>query len=303
MTQDFYSNGKLLLSGEYAILDGAIGLGLPTKYGQHLSVSENESGILHWTSLDHEDNVWFKANYSLSPLNVIETNNVEISNRLVQILSETKHLNPAFLSEEKGFRVKAKLTFPRDWGLGSSSTLLNNIASWGDVSPYSLLNATFGGSGYDIACANHKLPVVYKVGKSLPIIVKEVVFKPSFTDKLYFVYLNRKQNSRDAIKTYSSLDFDKEELIHKISEITEKLVTSNTLKELERLLLAHELLISKTIGIAPIKERLFPDFKGTIKSLGAWGGDFILATGNEKTPYYFKEKGFDTVVPYSEMIL
>jgi hypothetical protein len=41
---------------------------------------------------------------------------------------------------------------------------------------------------------------------------------------------------------------------------------------------------------------------GAIKSLGAWGGDFILASGNQKTPNYFHEKGFKTVISYSEMI-
>jgi len=30
----FYSNGKLLITGEYLVLDGAKALALPTKYGQ-----------------------------------------------------------------------------------------------------------------------------------------------------------------------------------------------------------------------------------------------------------------------------
>ena len=49
-------------------------------------------------------------------------------------------------------------------------------------------------------------------------------------------------------------------------------------------------------------EKQFPDFQGAIKSLGAWGGDFIMATGNEQTPYYFKNKGFDVVLNYEEII-
>jgi len=52
-----------------------------------------------------------------------------------------------------------------------------------------------------------------------------------------------------------------------------------------------------------VKERLFPDYFGTLKSLGAWGGDFILATGTKETPRYFKNKGFETILTYSEMIL
>jgi hypothetical protein len=38
MQKTFYSNGKLLITGEYLILDGAKGLALPTKMGQNLSV-------------------------------------------------------------------------------------------------------------------------------------------------------------------------------------------------------------------------------------------------------------------------
>jgi hypothetical protein len=37
--------------------------------------------------------------------------------------------------------------------------------------------------------------------------------------------------------------------------------------------------------------------------LGAWGGDFVLATGGEKEKQYFIQKGFTTVLSYAEMIL
>ena len=38
MEKTFYSNGKLLITGEYLVLDGAKALALPTKYGQYLTV-------------------------------------------------------------------------------------------------------------------------------------------------------------------------------------------------------------------------------------------------------------------------
>lgn len=34
----FKSNGKLLLTGEYLVLDGAVALALPTKMGQIMTV-------------------------------------------------------------------------------------------------------------------------------------------------------------------------------------------------------------------------------------------------------------------------
>ena len=53
----------------------------------------------------------------------------------------------------------------------------------------------------------------------------------------------------------------------------------------------------------PIKKDLFPDFNGGIKSLGAWGGDFFLATGDRSEMKYFHDKGFTTIIPYRQMCL
>ena len=38
-TQTFYGHGKLLLTGEYAVLDGAKALSIPTRFGQSLEVT------------------------------------------------------------------------------------------------------------------------------------------------------------------------------------------------------------------------------------------------------------------------
>ena len=66
---------------------------------------------------------------------------------------------------------------------------------------------------------------------------------------------------------------------------------------------AHEILISNLIEQETIKSKLFNDFNGEIKSLGAWGGDFVLATSKTNPTAYFKTKGFDTVISYKEMVL
>ena len=65
----------------------------------------------------------------------------------------------------------------------------------------------------------------------------------------------------------------------------------------------HEKIVSNIIQQKPIKEVLFKNYHGGIKSLGAWGGDFILATGNEEDHKYFKNKGFNTIIPFGKMIL
>ena len=75
------------------------------------------------------------------------------------------------------------------------------------------------------------------------------------------------------------------------------------LSEFEKLIQEHEKIISSIIELPTVKERLFPDYFGTLKSLGAWGGDFILATGDKNTPHYFKAKGYTTILRYSDMVL
>jgi hypothetical protein len=52
-----------------------------------------------------------------------------------------------------------------------------------------------------------------------------------------------------------------------------------------------------------VKEVLFSDFPGSIKSLGAWGGDFILVTKAGDTVKYFERMGYTTIIPWKEMCL
>ena len=65
----------------------------------------------------------------------------------------------------------------------------------------------------------------------------------------------------------------------------------------------HEDLIAKALGVPTVKQSLFPDYKGAIKSLGAWGGDFVLAASDQEGPNYFKNLGYENVIPFEKMIL
>jgi mevalonate kinase len=196
----FYSNGKLLITGEYVVLDGTLSLAIPTQFGQSLEVEPFNEPKLIWKSLDNNNYVWFEDEFLLQNgmLKQPQHDN-EISNRLFQILSAAKQFNPEFLKENIGFKVESKLTFPRDWGLGSSSTLINNIANWAKIDAYNLLKLTFGGSGYDIACAQHDSAITYQIlnkdSKTLNQVeddkptVYQVNFNQEFKDCLYFVHL------------------------------------------------------------------------------------------------------------------
>ncbi|NAY92123.1 GHMP kinase [Muricauda sp. JGD-17] len=302
MQREFYSNGKLLLSGEYAILDGALGLAVPTKYGQSLKVTSMASGLLEWTSLDEKNTAWFQGRFDLKSLSVISSSDKAVSAALTKLLLEAKSQNPSFLYSSKGVRIETKIDFPREWGLGSSSTLINNIALWAQVDAYQLLWNAFGGSGYDIACAQNDGPITYQLENSTPI-VKKVSFSPLFKDGLYFVYLNKKQSSKEAIANYRKKQFDTAQLVYNISLITKKMISAQSLEEFETLMMEHENVLSRVLGIPTVKSLLFPDFPGAIKSLGAWGGDFVLATANENPLRYFSKRGFNTAIPFSKLIL
>jgi len=125
MTKEFYSNGKLLLSGEYAILDGAEGWAMPTKFGQYMTVDAAKTKTLSWRSIDADGTVWFTGSYSLKDFKEVSSSNEEVSKNLIKILVEVRRLNPSFLVQSQGCEVQTTLTFPRAWGLGTSSTLIN----------------------------------------------------------------------------------------------------------------------------------------------------------------------------------
>ncbi|SHF77711.1 Mevalonate kinase [Salegentibacter echinorum] len=300
----FHSNGKLLITGEYAVLDGAKGLALPTKQGQSLEVKNNNSNKLNWKSLDEAGELWFEGNFEFAAGNfkLLNEGN-EVGKRLEKLLQEAHQLNPEIFNEQQGFDVVTRLDFNRDWGLGTSSTLVNNLANWFKIDAYRLLKKTFGGSGYDIAAAQHKQPITYQITSSGPSILK-TDFNPGFSNEIFFVYLNEKKNSRNAIKHYRELpQSNKNGLIDKTSALTQQFIACETLTEFELLINVHETLIAKTLQLPKIKQVRFSDFPGAIKSLGAWGGDFILVTGNKEEVFqYFNQKGFHTIFEYNKLI-
>ena len=75
--------------------------------------------------------------------------------------------------------------------------------------------------------------------------------------------------------------------ILKINSLGEMLVKEKNQKIFNEMVKEHEEIISKIISKKPIQKVIFKDFCGQIKSLGSWGGDFILASGDTETPNYF----------------
>ena len=300
--QSFYSRGKLLLTGEYVVLDGALSLAVPSKFGQHLTEQPINESKLIWNSINKDGKIWFENSFSLNKGKITADKKNEMSMRLANILNAAKTLNKDFLKSNIGFSVTTTLEFSRSWGLGTSSTLINNIALWANVDAYKLLEMTFGGSGYDIACAQNNSALTYQL-KGNDIQINLVDFNPEFKQELFFIYLNKKQDSREGISTYNLQKKEITNSISEISNITSKVLNCNSLKGFETLITEHEAIISDIIKVKPVKQSHFNDYNGAIKSLGAWGGDFILATGNLEEMNYFKKKGYKTILSFNDILL
>ena len=304
MIQTYYSNGKLLITGEYVVLDGAKAFALPTKFGQNLIIEPIEGKKIIWKSFDKDGTLWFEDVILFEEIiNRKETDKSDsIKGTLLKILHEAYILNPKFIDSSEGHNVTTELTFPKFWGLGTSSTLINNIAQWVEIDAFELLNNSFGGSGYDIACAQNNTPILYHIENGKPV-VEKIEFEPSFQENLYFVYLNKKQSSKAAIASYYAKQNNLSKSISALERITNNVIKSADLRTFASELEKHEVLMSDILEMQTVKEQFFPDFKGVIKSLGAWGGDFVLAVSKDNPTSYFEERGFKTILPYKQMIL
>ncbi len=306
----FYGHGKILLTGEYFLLSGAEGLALPVTVGQSLGVKYRYSydPVLHWRSFDCHGNVWFDEKYEFWHFDSLKQEE-DLSREgkvLQQILREARKQNKHFLRDDRDVFVDTVIRFPLDWGLGSSSTLIYNIAQWAYIGPFELLFNTFGGSGYDIACAQSDGPILYKNSKDGPS-WSLIDFDPTFKDNIFFLHLNSKQSTAQAIELYNGKkDIISAEKVATITKISQEMMRTNMLEEFDSLINVHESIVAETFGFQKIKERLFPDFWGEIKSLGAWGGDFVMVTSRRDyalTKEYFVSNGYPTLLPYSELVL
>jgi len=305
--EEYYSHGKLLLTGEYLVLYGAEALGIPLKKGQKLIVkppNPEEENLLKWKALS-PSKIWFEGVFKTKNFSIVNSSDQIFAKRLQDILLKIRKQNPKFL-KNKGAQIETKLEFNPDFGFGSSSTLIIDLSKWANVDPFKLQKDTFKGSGYDIACGMSETAVIYKLeGKKS--VFENINFNPSFPENIFFVYLGKKQKSLNEITKFKKQKNFTEKEIEEISEITRQVIEVKTLEAFEILMSEHEKIISKVLGIKTVKETLFNDYNdGIVKSLGAWGGDFVLVTSKmpaEKFKQKMKNSGFGIVFGYNELVL
>ena len=297
----FKSNGKILLTSEYLVLDGAKAIALPSKLTQELYVEQCDKEIIEWQGIDEKGNVWYEENFYLKNNDLVyraEKNNT--SEKLLLLFNHI--LKTREIKDILGNKFSTKLNFKREWGLGTSSTFVNNLAKWANIDPYRLLFSAFKGSGYDIACCDVNNPIIFEK-KQNSINVKNITFNPPFIENIFLIHLDKKQNTQTSITNYLRTKSEKNDLIKRINLISEEMLQCKNLNHFEDLIVEHESIISQAISQEPIQKLTFNDYNlGKIKSLGAWGGDFILVTSKNNDLSYFNNKGFETILKLSDLV-
>ena len=300
----YHAHGKLLITGEYLVLKGAKALAIPLNEGQTLSVeTSNEEGLL-WRA-ETRNGLWFEAKYDPN-LTILESTDYKKAVDLQRMLQKSVEQDSSIQAKLNHSSVTTMLEFDPSWGWGSSSTLLHLLEQWLGVDPYQIMDETIGGSGYDIACAAANSPIFYsRTANSVPQITP-AHFNPSFIQQIGIVYLNKKQNSSSQVKSYLASTSPQKDLVEEISALTQKFTTIKDIDAFMTLMHQHETIIAKATGLTSVKQLLFPDFDGAIKSLGAWGGDFALFLSKEdfKTnKEWFASKGYLVAMPLKQVIV
>lgn len=301
MEHRLFSPGKLLLTSEYVVLDGALALAIPTKWGQEFFFEEisDDQSIVLWSAY-HQNELWLHIKIDYENWKILESNNEVSAEFIVKILKNIQELSSIKFKDKKSYHLKTNLQFPSDFGLGSSSTLMNNLAEWAEIDAFDLNENNLGGSGYDIAVAQKKAPILYQKSESSREI-EVVSFDPKFKENLIFIHLNQKQDSREGIRLYKS-KLKSNLLIEEFSNLTKQIIFCQTLNEFSTLMEFHEEKLSKFLQLQTVKDKYFADCPVFVKSLGAWGGDFVLSSKFSGFEAYFRGKGFSTVFSYEELM-
>lgn len=294
--EEYHASGKLLLFGEYLVLKGGKALALPLKYGQKMSVIPHKSGEFNWVSTVQEVE-WFAALFS-QELQLISTSDQKVAASLLLLLQRIQGENPALFSN--GWNIRMEADFPLEWGFGTSSTLISLLAQWSKTDPYELLKNSFGGSGYDVACATAHSPIIFEKENHT---VQEIELEESVTSNLLFVYSGKKQKSKKEVLRFENIEVS-ERQITEMNKIILSAIGCKEIKDFELLIDQSEEMLAQILALEPIKNSTFSDYGCSIKSLGAWGGDFFMASfrNENKAREYFSSRGYGVQFTYDQII-
>lgn len=306
--RSYFSHGKVLLCGEYAVLGGVEALALPVKTGQWLKVWEvptaGNSKII-WQGVDHTGKAWFDCRIDTEIMHVSESTDEEIAKTLVQLLRYIEKNRKEFFLH-KTIRIETTAEFDRSWGLGTSSTLVNTLASWTGVDPFELQRTVFGGSGYDVAVAVAGKPLLYWLEGDQP------NWEPwhldaQLTANWFLAFPGNKQNSRSSMAELKPrLDEMKIDpmILQQLNACVNAIKNPRSIPLLEAMLEMYQALLAQYLEIPKAYDdlKIQPIQGGLCKWLGAWGGDMLLV--NQKVLSEYSETFASMqVVPWNEMVI
>lgn len=299
----FQSSGKLLITGEYLVLKGAKALAVPLNFQQTLDITKSDNPGFHWES-NEKGKPWFRATFNKPLFEFIETNDRDIVNPLIKILTSALELNPGFGIKLENTNVISNMDFNRRWGFGSSSSLISNIAYWAEVDVFELHKKVSQGSGYDVLISRENGPMVFQLVEENYTLTK-ANFAPEFKNEVFFVYLGKKQDSAKSVLDFKQSKKNLRSEVEQISEITYHLKKAHSLDDFEYFVREHEQILASVLKQRPIKETIFKSIQGEAKSLGAWGGDFAMVTwqyGKSDLKKQLEKINLDTVFEFDELI-
>lgn len=307
--RSYFTHGKILLAGEYAVLAGVEALALPVIPGQWLNVwqSESKDGVskLVWQAKNHSNEVWFECRVDMNTLELQDANNAEMAQTILLLLTEIQQQKPE-LFENKMLRIETELEFDQSFGLGSSSTLINNLSLWAGVDAFHLQQLAFGGSGYDVAAGRMGRPVVYWVAGEQPN-WSPWQLNSEFTHGWFLAFPGTKQNSRHSLQDKkSAIAGIKNDtvLLQQLNAIVEAIKNPRSLPLLEAMLEMWQALLSQRLDLPRAYEDLNidPVQGGLCKWLGAWGGDVLLINNAvlNANSAVFKDM---TVIPWNDFVI
>lgn len=278
--KSYFSHGKIMLCGEYAVTIGVEALAVPVSVGQWMHVWEFDSpGGEHrilWEAKDREGASWLNESFAL-PLGDVgleERDERKIIHQLLAMAPENTW------KPGKSYRIETQLEFDRSSGLGSSSTMVSNFARFANLDAQAIQQQLFGGSGYDVAVA--------EVGKGL-VFWKDGennhwgpwTISPSLTQDWKVVFLGEKQNSRNSLSDVKARlqEIQNDEfMLHQLQQVAGAVKMAQQVSMVEAGLEMWQALLSMGLGIqTPYQHFGFQPVKGGLcKWLGAWGGDMLL---------------------------
>ena len=289
-----------MLTAEYLVMAGADALVMPINKEQELWLEESSNSLLKWESYFNQD-LWFEAVFHPDDFRVMSSTDIKKANYVSGLLKSALKLtkNRPRLHHSV---IKTDLQFNPDWGMGSSSTLIVNLSHLFDINAFDLHKSVSNGSGFDIAAGMSGFPFRYRLKRNKREI-SPIILPDLFYEHAYFVYLGKKVSSDQAIESFNPSDPTWKMPVKYINEITAQFSEVDSFEELSRITAEHEMFMSEVLGMAsPVKR--FADYPYGMKSLGAWGGDFIMVMhprNKKEVEKYFHHKGCPVVFSAKEL--